>query len=450
MRGWLLGIGFLMAGGVCASFADNPRPRAENSAAARGRAALLGRAFSPPVASRKAYDELWKQWGLKEKPADYDRALRERYGLHPAPYANVGRLMGFREAGSLLGTGITNDCMLCHAGSICGQSYVGLPNASLDLQGLYEDLLAASGFKDFPLRFSNVRGTIEATAAVAYLMQVRDDDLNLRAPVKVDYCETTCEDIPAWWLLKKKKTMYHSGATDTRAVRSMLTFMLSPLQSGATIKKQEPTFADIKAFLRTLEPPKYPFPVDAGQAALGKTIFGRTCARCHGTYGPGGSYPNKIVPLDVIGTDSTLLTAYSPQAAEHFLRSWFGQEKAPDRTLYNKLTHGYQAPPLDGIWASAPYFHNGSAPTVYHVLNSRVRPKVFTRSYRTEKEDYDPVKLGWKVTVLEHGPDATVPPRERRKIYDTTQPGRANTGHPFGDKLTEAERMAVIEYLKTI
>jgi hypothetical protein len=259
-----------------------------------------------------------------------------------------------------------------------------------------------------------------------------------------------CEDVPAWWLLKKKKTMYHTGATDTRGNRSLLTFMLNPLHSGAYVRQHESTFADIKAFLCTLEPPKYPFPVESQQAAVGKAVFERTCARCHGTYGPGGTYPNKIVPLDVIGTDPSLIANYSPRTAEHYLRSWLGQEKGPDGKPYNQFTNGYQAPPLDGIWASAPYFHNGSVPTVYQVLNSRVRPRIFTRSYRTDEEDYDTVKLGWKITVLEKAPDAGVPPRERRKVYNTTQPGRANTGHPFGDKLTEAERMAVIEFLKTL
>jgi hypothetical protein len=111
---------------------------------------------------------------------------------------------------------------------------------------------------------------------------------------------------------------------------------------------------------------------------------------------------------------------------------------------------GYQAPPLDGVWATAPYFHNGSVPTVYQVLNSKARPKVYTRSYRTEKEDYDPTRLGWKITVLDGSPDSKLSGFERRKIYDTTQPGRGNSGHPFGDKLTDDERMAVIEYLKTL
>jgi hypothetical protein len=52
--------------------------------------------------------------------------------------------------------------------------------------------------------------------------------------------------------------------------------------------------------------------------------------------------------------------------------------------------------------------------------------------------------------VLERGPAAAAPAHERRKVYDTTQPGRSNAGHTFGDDLTEDERRALIEYLKTL
>jgi hypothetical protein len=113
-------------------------------------------------------------------------------------------------------------------------------------------------------------------------------------------------------------------------------------------------------------------------------------------------------------------------------------------------TRGYQAPPLDGVWATAPYFHNGSAPTVYRVLNSKARPKVFTRSYRSGEDDYDPVRLGRKVTVLQTPPGADASGFERRKVFDTTRPGQGNGGHTFGDDLTDDERIAVIEYLKTL
>jgi mono/diheme cytochrome c family protein len=176
------------------------------------------------------------------------------------------------------------------------------------------------------------------------------------------------------------------------------------------------------------------------------------CARCHGTYGTKWTYPNKIVPLDVIGTDPNRYYGISEAFSRYYNRSWFGHEKpgwlADDHPA--RAAGGYQAPPLDGIWATAPYFHNGSVPTVYYLLNSKTRPKIFTRSYRTDKEAYDPVRLGWKIKVLDSGSDPRLPASERRKVYDTTQPGRSNAGHTFGDKLTEEQRMAVIEYLKTL
>src|SRR5262249_9650893 len=120
------------------------------------------------------------------------------------------------------------------------------------------------------------------------------------------------------------------------------------------------------------------------------------------------------------------------------------------RPLQAMPHHGYQAPPLDGVWATAPYFHNSSVPTLYHILNSKTRPKIFTRSYRTGPEEYDTEKVGWKITVLEKPADPKLPPIERRKIYDTGLTGRGNSGHTFGDALTEEQRMAVIEYLKTL
>jgi mono/diheme cytochrome c family protein len=434
-----------------------PAPQAGDSGAVeRGRKALLGRAFNPATWSLDAYTGAGQRWGLpvKEVPKDYDRAFRERYGLHPAPYANGKYPMGLREAPGLFGKGITSDCMLCHGGSIAGKSYVGLGNSSLDMQALFEDLSAADGREPkTPFTFSHVRGTSEAGSAAVFLLALRTPELRLRRPaVDLELHDDMCEDVPAWWLLKKKKTMYHTGSSDARAVRPLMTFMLASLNSPATIKKEEATFRDIQAFLLSLEPPKYPFLIDRTLARKGEQFFLKTCAKCHGTYGEKWTYPNKIVPIDVIGTDRKRFEGLSKKFAAYYNNSWFGREKSG--WLVNDVAMaapvGYQAPPLDGIWATAPYFHNGSAPTVYHVLNSKSRPKYFTRSYRTGKEAYDPAKLGWKITVLDRGADPELPAYERRKIYDTTLPGRGNGGHPFGDKLSETERMAVIEYLKTL
>jgi hypothetical protein len=362
--------------------------------------------------------------------------------------------LGVRLAQGLFGKALANDCMLCHGGSILGQSYVGLGNASLDYQALFEDLAAADGRPPkTPFVFSNVRGTTEAGGMSVYLLSIREPDLRLRAePLDFGLRDDLCEDTPAWWLLRKKKTMYHTGAGDVRSVRTLMQFMLSPLNPPSAFEREEATFADIQTYLRTVEPPKYPFPIDRDLAGAGEQLFAKNCAKCHGTYGKDWTYPNKIIPLHEIGTDPARFHGLSEKFGRYYNASWFAREKegwfADDYA--GKFQPGYQAPPLDGVWATAPYFHNGAAPTVYHVLNSKARPRVFTRSYRTDRDAYDPVRLGWKIQELERGPDPGLPPFEQRKVYDTTKPGRGNGGHTFGDKLTDEERKAVIEYLKTL
>lgn len=447
----------LLVGAILLGFGAPHLPAAapDPDSVRRGEGAVRGRPqMNPPLWSARAYQDAWKQWGLKEKPADYDAAFRRRYGLSAAPYDNGGLPMGLHHARGLLGKGIVNDCLLCHAGEVAGQTVIGLGSGSLDLQALFEDLSKTDGFGigDFPFRFSYARGTIDPVNPLIFLMELRKPDLTLRPPAGLDYSRDVASDPPAWWLLKRKrKTRNWTGGVDARATRIDMVNLLSPFNSGDHIKKQAPLFADIHAFVLSVEAPKYPFPVDRELAGRGRPLFEKHCARCHGTYGPGGTYPDKVVPLASIGTDPRLAEAVSAKNFDVFNRSWFAQEEGPDGKPFRLAdTRGYQAPPLDGVWATAPYLHNASVPTVYHVLNSKARPKVFTRSYHTGKDEYDPEKLGWKVTVVEKAPDPALPAIEQRKVFDASRPGLSNAGHTFGDKLTEDERRAVIEYLKTL
>ena len=82
-----------------------------------------------------------------------------------------------------------------------------------------------------------------------------------------------------------------------------------------------------------------------------------------------------------------------PEHRRFYRESWFGE--------YGKLDvveepDGYVAPPLDGIWASAPYFHNGSVPTLWHVLHPDERPAVWLRS----EDGYDQQRVGLEVTDI--------------------------------------------------
>lgn len=434
-------IGACLAVGVAAGFAVS-------GDADRGKKALTETAFIKAFWPRFAIDNAWRAWGLKEKPADYPAAFRDRYGLHASPYPNGNLPMGLRKAGLLIGTGVGIDCMLCHGGSILGKSYVGLGNSSLDIQALFEELAIASGNPGkLPFQFSQARGVNEAGAFSVYLLGFRNPDLSLAKQYRdLGLKDDACEDVPPWWHLKKKRTMYHVGATDARSVRSIMQFMMHPLTVPQEFHKAEPAFRDVLQYLTTIEAPKYPFPVETAKAKAGEAIYRKNCAKCHGTYGEKWSYPNKVIPLAEIGTDPKRYENIGPKFGDAYNASWFAQEGEGKPV---KPTGGYQAPPLDGVWATAPYFHNGSVPTLLGVLNSKSRPKVFTRSFRTDEADYDKDRIGWKVQEVPPA-DAKLPGIERRKVYDTTQPGRGNGGHTYGDDLSEVERGAVIEYLKTL
>jgi hypothetical protein len=97
----------------------------------------------------------------------------------------------------------------------------------------------------------------------------------------------------------------------------------------------------------------------------------------------------------------------------------------------------YAARPLYGIWAAAPYLHNGSVPTLYDLL---LRPEQRPKTFALGGRQYDPVKLGFVVETACSQLDCLV---------DTARTGDGNGGHLWGTDLTEAERLALLEYLKT-
>ena len=258
---------------------------------------LVHSAMNPPFWSLRAYQTAWTQWGLKSRPDDYAAAFRARYGLHVAPYDNGGLPMGFTRPRGLLGLGqgLGNDCLLCHAGKVAGQTILGLGNTSLDMQSLYEELAAADGLDPvMPLPLCRVRGTNEASNFAIYLMQFRTTELSHRLPVKFTICTNLCEDVPAWWHVRRKKTIYHLGVADSRSVRTLMPFLLIPGNSAQSIKEHEPDFADIRAFLLSLKPPSYPFAIDRRLAERGRAVFER----------PARGVTVRMVPPAIIPTSS--------------------------------------------------------------------------------------------------------------------------------------------------
>ncbi len=360
---------------------------------------------------------------------------------------------------------VVPNCLQCHAQVFDDRLIIGLGNANADftsargfdsnlLEGLLSSYMklnkkkaeAAKEFLDVGRViggqiYTSVRGVNPADRLAAILIAHRDkntllwsDSSNTELPEEV-----IPSDVPAWWLLKKKNAMFYSGFGRGDFGRFLMGAILLTVNDTAHANRVNEHMDDVLAYIKNLEPPKYPFPVDSVKAKEGKLVYEMRCSKCHGFYGDYSSYPNYLIPQQVIGTDSLLNKSnyqYSDMI-EWFNTSWFSKGDNPAKLV---PFDGYIAPPLDGVWITAPYLHNGSVPTIEALLDSKLRPVYWSRNF--SKTEYDYEKLGWIYKVEEKpGP---------RNIYNTTLPGYGNYGHNFGDKLTEKERSALIEYLKTL
>jgi hypothetical protein len=349
------------------------------------------------------------------------------------------------------------NCFACHGGTIPDghggtRVYPGAPNSRFALQTLTEEtrLLKVEQQKSLsrmdlgsvfvPLGSTN--GTTNAVMFGVVLMAYRDANLVVHRDRPIPKMVHHDMDAPPWWHFQRKKMIYIDGFA-AKGHRGLMQFMLVPQNGPQNFRAWDREFQDVYAYISSIQPPKYPYPINEPLSERGRLAFNRVCADCHGTYGPEGSYPERLVPIGEVGTDRVRLDALTPAHRDAYGESWF--------TAFGKLPNvsdpgGYVAPPLDGIWASAPYFHNGSVPTLWHVLHPSRRPIVWTRT----GDSYDPQRVGPAIKVFDDLPPGTSSGWQRREYFDTRAFGKSAAGHNFPSALTDEENIAVLEYLKTL
>jgi len=264
-------------------------------------------------------------------------------------------------------------------------------------------------------------------------------------------------------------------------------------QSNAAILE----LARVENQLARLAPPSWPEDVfgriDRAKAKAGKALFMEHCASCHNAWPYRWTDANKygkrfilvgLIPQTYVGTDRAQFEALTPLAItgelSKFLPGDFRDQPMLPKFVFNlligeavqetalqklKLTeaqladvHGYRelpappspegvykAAPRDGVWATAPFMHNGSVPNLYEML--------IPAAERTKKfylgGDFDPVKVG-----IDTGATSGT------FLMDATLLGNSNAGHSFqngprgegivGPLLTDDQRWALVEYLKSI
>jgi mono/diheme cytochrome c family protein len=413
---------------------------------------LVNNVYLPADFDEEVLSELDKvkhAWSLSDAPleADSRQSTWLAYGLAPRP----------DDATRPLQYVVTDEkqyvmnCFACHGGNLYGATYPGAPNTTYALESLIEQVRRIKVSLNKPLTHMDVGsvfmplgktvGTSNAVMFGVALMNYRDADLNVhtnRVPASMVNHDM---DAPPWWHFHRKHHIYIDGFAE-KGHRGLMQFMLVRQNGPEKFKSWENDFRQVYAFLSELRPPKYPLAIDEHRAMRGKQIFENNCASCHGTYGDQSDYPELRVPIEDIGTDRIRLDALSPKNRKHYGDSWFadfgGQETLAD-------VDGYVAPPLDGIWASAPYLHNGSVPTLWHLLHPSERPEQWKRTAL----GLDTVKMGLQVET-DMGLPRRLKPAERRWYFDTAQFGKSAKGHDYPSKLSEPEKTDLLEYLKTL
>jgi len=214
----------------------------------------------------------------------------------------------------------------------------------------------------------------------------------------------------------------------------------------------------------------YPFDVDVELARRGEQLFADNCAQCHQPHN-GKVYDNLDVNLDrsyvvnwlirrggISGFNDTCSPTTSvvmQGKTESPCAEFDGVSLKGKKDLIispNAQHHGYNARPLSGIWAQAPFLHNGSVPTIYHLLVPSERPAQYYKS----RLEYDQKYLGFAWT------EPTSPDDSRGYLFDSTSfRSFSNRGHDTDIEQDgqlykldwsddKAGAMAIIEYLKTL
>lgn len=363
---------------------------------------------------------------------------------------------------------VSSNCLTCHAAEIEGELIVGLGNEFGDFTRDPSRLALQSG--------AYVSGEAETAAwahwadridGIAPYIQTKTVGVNpapnltwaLMAHLDPEtlawsdepLIEPPPEDplpisVPPWWGMGKKNAMFHTTIGRGDHARFMLLASMLCIEGDDELGTIDGYAPDIRAYITSLEAPRYPHPIDEGLAAEGEAVFERECSACHGTYGEDETYPNRVYAVEDVGTDPAYAIEATNGSRDRFYE-WLARSPYGDVESAAPAP-GYIAPPLDGVWATPPYLHNGSVPNMAALLRSELRPDFWR--HRTEPRTYDPATLGWVHEELTTEQADEADPAARRTIYDTTLEGYGNGGHTYGDDLNDDARGALLEYLKTL
>lgn len=291
---------------------------------------------------------------------------------------------------------------------------------------------------------------------------------------------------PALWDTPRFSWVLYNGSIRQPLTRSLVEALgvLAPIKHDATMITPDVTHGIQmenvvwgQRALMDLRSPRWPESIlgapDQKQVARGGLVYASACADCHDAapaVAPPGACDEIQIPLvdlDKIGTDPEQATTFNsrkialskiggPDSMSNYKAAealtgiiadqWIAKSKG-NAAAAAEINCGrpnryrgplaYRARPLNGIWAMAPYLHNGSVPSLYDLL---VLPGQRPKTFYVGNWEFDPAKVGYQMSSRTPG----------AFLFDTSVRGNSNAGHIYGTDLSEDDRRALIEYLKTL
>ena len=351
---------------------------------------------------------------------DVDAIVRDRVGLVPWPENRSVPAYGMSPdltPGEPLRW--TVNCLVCHTAEIDGVAYLGAGTKTFDDRWLGEALktltsdrwrsvlpldlvdrafaadanrILTSHHHDKIDSLTRARSTAFAASHVELYMRP-----NGGMPSVEDVGRGDTKTPPLWHTVAKmsRGRWYTDGS-----FHGQFPLMASSMELekdrpfDALVTSVIPTIkSEFETVVSHLRPPPYPYEIDAALAARGKELFYSEevgCSRCHGTYDGRGNVDWPGVYKDV-GTDRSRLELVSRQFIVAFDQSPLAAEGTLEKST------GYAATPLTGVWANYPYLHNGSVPTLFHLLGPvSERPSIF---HVLAAGHFDRAKVGQVLTL---------------------------------------------------
>lgn len=413
----------------------------------------------PVSGTREVFLNLWTVWTvsgaerLKFQSLSSDERKKEifrHYGLIENPF-NKDFPIGFFESNKKLAM----NCLVCHTGQVGNKVVLGLPNRMIDFKSLFHDmakldsvggavLLAAA------MNLGPQRGLVNMYGMEQNAMRFRDEEMNLKiVPNFWGFFNNSLVNVPAWWNIRYRTHLFADNVIPMTP-RIFVSSATSILASGDTFRNYEGSVSNAFELAKSIRSPKYPFPIDQKLADDGRSIFDNKCSKCHGDYDKGGNlvyFPNKTISIEKVQTDPvrTLVTTETQRAFSFLSKGWISQGY---KTKFVRVV-GYLAPPLVGIWSTAPYLHNGSVTNLWELLNPKIRSRFWKESSDPSTYDFKNIGIVYQ-NVSKVSNEDLIRNDQKSLYYNTTEKGHAAIGHTFSEDLDEASKRAVLEFLKTL